>query len=59
MLVRSLVTCRAIFYGHDGQAFVCLPTGSFPISSPDEALINVEECSHLVETDWVDGLVGD
>ena len=24
MLVRSLVTCRAVFYGWDGQAFVCL-----------------------------------
>ena len=25
MLIRSLVTCRAVFYGYDGQAFV-LPT---------------------------------
>ena len=58
MLVRSLVTCRAIFYGHDGQAFVCLPTSSAAITSPDESLIKVEECSHLLtETDWMDGLV--
>jgi hypothetical protein len=58
MLIRSLVTCRAVLYGHDGQAFVCLPTGSPAISSPDESLIKVEECSHLLaETDWMDGLV--
>jgi hypothetical protein len=58
MLVRSLVTCRAVLYGYDGQAFVCLPTDSPAISSPDESLIRVEECSHLlIETDWMDGLV--
>ena len=57
MLVRSLVTCRAVFYGHDGQAFVCLPSDAPPIVSPDDALITVEECSHLLaETDWMDGL---
>jgi hypothetical protein len=57
MFVRSLVTCRAVLYGHDGQAFVCLPTGSPAISSPDDSLIKVEECSHLLtETDWMDGL---
>lgn len=58
MLVRSLVTCRAVFYGHDGQAFVCVPTGAPAISSPNETLITVEECSHLLtETDWLDGLI--
>lgn len=58
MLIRSLVTCRAVFYGHDGQAFLCLPTGSPAISSPDESVIKVEECSHLLsETDWLDGLI--
>ena len=57
-LVRSLVTCRAVAYGYDGQAFVCLPTGLPPISSPDESLIRVEDCSHLLtETDWMDGLI--
>ncbi len=58
MLIRSLVTCRSVLYGNDGQAFVCIPTGSPPISSPDESVIRVEECSHLLsETDWMDGLV--
>ena len=57
MLVRSLVTCRAVSYGSDGQAFVCLPSKAAPIVSPDDTLINVEECSQLLaETDWMDGL---
>jgi hypothetical protein len=57
MLIRSLVTCRAVLYGYDGQAFVCLPSQAAPIASPDEKLISVEECSHLLaETDWMDGL---
>jgi hypothetical protein len=60
MLIRSLVTCRAVFYGYDGQAFVCLPSEAAPIVSPDDRLIMVEECSHmLVETDWLDGLQAD
>jgi hypothetical protein len=60
MLVRSLVTCRAVFYGHDGQAFVCLPSGSPAISSPDEFIIRVEDCSHLlIETEWMDGLLSE
>lgn len=57
MLIRSLVTCRAVFYGYDGQAFVCLPTESAPMVSPDDTLITVDECSQMLsETDWMDGL---
>ena len=57
MLIRSLVTCLAVSYGYDGQAFVCLPTDADPIVSPDESLITVEECSHLlIDSDWMDGL---
>ena len=60
VLIRSLVTCRAVFYGYDAQAFVCLPTDCPPILSPNESLIRVEECSHLlIETDWMDGLIMD
>lgn len=60
MLVRSLVTCRAVSYGYDGQVFVCLPTDATPIVSPDDTLMTVEECSHLlIETDWMDGLMED
>jgi hypothetical protein len=59
MLIRSLVTCRSVFFGYDGQAFVCLPTDADPMVSPDATRITVEECSHmLTETDWMDGLVG-
>ncbi|MDQ0471311.1 hypothetical protein [Labrys wisconsinensis] len=57
VLIRSLVTCRAVFYGYDGQAFVCLPSEADPIQSPDAALITVTECSHrLTDSHWMDGL---
>jgi hypothetical protein len=60
MLIRSLVTCRAVFFGYDGQAFVCLPNEADAIVSPDDTLITIEECSHmLTETDWMDGLAAD
>lgn len=58
MLIRSLVTCRAVRYGFDGQAFVCLPTEAPAIVSPDETLIVVQDCSdQLVATDWMDGFI--
>lgn len=60
MLVRSLVTCRSAFYGYDGQAFVCLPSDSDPILSPNDDLILVDECSALLsETDYMDGLLAE
>ena len=60
MLLRSLITCRSVVHGCDGNAFVCLLTDDPPMASPDEALIAVEECSNLLtETDWLDGLLPD
>lgn len=60
LLIRSLVTCRAAFFGYDGQALVCVPTDAPAIVSADEALVSVEECSHLLsETDCMDGLIAD
>ena len=56
MLIRSLVTCRAVFYGYDGQAFVCLPHGAPPIQSADAAIKVSDESHMLVNTDWLDGL---
>jgi hypothetical protein len=57
MLIRSLVTCRSVYFGFDGQAFVCLPTEADPMVSPDDALIIVEDCSPmLTEMSWMDGL---
>lgn len=58
MLIRSLVTCRSVRYGYDGQAFVCLTMEDDPLVSPDKNLIVVEECSNLLaETDWMDGFI--
>ena len=60
MLIRSLVTCRSVFYGYDGQAFVCLPHDDEPILSPDNEMIAVSDQSQmLIETDWMDGLRSD
>lgn len=60
MLIRSLVTCRSVFYGYDGQAFVCLPHEDGPIKSPDNAMIEVRDVSQmLIDTDWMDGLRSD
>ena len=60
MLIRSLVTCRSVFYGYDGQAFVCLPSDSEPLVSPDTDLIFVDECSSMLsETDYMDGLLAE
>lgn len=57
MLIRSLVTCRSVRYGFDGEAFVCLMAEDEPMISPDIDLITVEECSSLlVESDWMDGI---
>lgn len=57
MLIRSLVTCRSVFYGYDGQAFVCLQHEDEAIVSPNRELIEVtEQTQMLIETDWMDGL---
>lgn len=57
MSIRSLVSCRSVRYGYDGQAFVCLSTDDEPIVSPNPSIISVEDCSHLlIETNWMDGL---
>lgn len=58
MVVRSLVTCRAVLFGYDGQAFVCLPMNAPDIVTPDEDLITVENRSEmLIETDYLDGIL--
>lgn len=56
MLIRSLITCRAVLYGADGQAFVCLSSNDAPIVTSDPAIV-VEDCSQmLATTDYMDGL---
>ncbi len=60
VLIRSLITCRSVMYGHDGQAFVCLPSSSPSILSPDTDVIRVEDLSPIIlETDYMDGLFSD
>jgi hypothetical protein len=57
-LIRSLVTCRAVFYGYDGKAWVCLPSEANPIESPDVNLITVADDSRmLTESHLLDGLI--
>jgi hypothetical protein len=58
MSIRSLVSCRSVHYGYDGEALVCLSTEDEPIVSPSPTIISVEDCSHrLIETSWMDGLI--
>lgn len=58
MAIRSLVSCRSIHYGYDGQALVCLSTDDEPIVSPSPTIISVKDCSHrLIETNWMDGMI--
>ncbi|MBC6981383.1 hypothetical protein [Caulobacter sp. 17J80-11] len=60
MLIRSLVTCRAVMCGYDGQAFLCLPEDDPTPVSPNVDLILVEDRSDLiVGTDYMDGLLLD
>lgn len=59
MLIRSLVTCRAVVYGYDGQALVCLPNEAPPIRSADPAIDVTNKSQMLVNSDWMDGLLSD
>jgi hypothetical protein len=57
MLVRSLATCRAVLFGHDGQAFVCLPTDAPDMDSPDERITVENRSDMLTKSDYMDGLL--
>jgi hypothetical protein len=53
--VRSVISCRSVTYGYDGQAFICLRTEDEP-PIPIPGLIRVEERPDiLIETDYMDG----
>jgi hypothetical protein len=55
-MIRSIATCRAVTFGYDGQAFVCLRHADAPPVSPDETLATVEpRPDMLTETDVFDG----
>ncbi|MGN6422458.1 MAG: hypothetical protein ACTHLA_04015 [Asticcacaulis sp.] len=55
-VIRSIATCRAVLFGYDGQAFLCLRhEDPAPISS-DPVLVVVEERPDILnETDYLDG----
>lgn len=58
--LRSAATCRAVTFGLDGQAFVCLRHEDPPPVSMDTALAVVSDATHLlVETDYFDGFARD
>jgi hypothetical protein len=52
---RSLLSCRAVTYGWDGQAFLILHTEDPTPVSPDPAII-VEPWPDLFHTDYLDGV---
>jgi hypothetical protein len=56
--VRSIATCRAVTFGYDGQAFLCLRHEDEPPTSADPSLVEVEERTDLLaETDYFDGFL--
>lgn len=55
-MIRSMISCRAVMYGYDAQAFLCLRTEDEAPISPDPDTIVVEERPDLLlETDYLDG----
>lgn len=57
-VIRSTATCRAASFGFDGQAFLCLRHEDDEPTSPDPALITIEERpEYLTQTDYFDGVI--
>ncbi len=58
--LRSAATCRAVTFGWDGQAFLCLRHEDKAPTSPDPTLAIVHEGSDLLTTtDYFDGWIRD
>jgi hypothetical protein len=58
ILIRSLITCRMVHYGQDGQAFVALPSDAPAIVSPDDSILTTKEMSEdIISSDIADGLI--
>jgi hypothetical protein len=54
--IRSIVNCRAVTFGQDGEAMLCLRHEDAAPRSLDPALVTVTEASaRLTETDLFDG----
>lgn len=57
-VIRSITTCRALTFGWDAQAFLCLRHEDEPPVAADPSLVLVEEWPGLrTETDYLDGSV--
>ncbi len=55
--LRSRKNCRAVLYGYDGQAHICLRTDDPPPISPDGLLVAIKDLSsELISSDWFDGV---
>jgi hypothetical protein len=56
--IRSLVTCRAVLCGFDGEAYLLLPTDDSVVESPDPTRISVKDDSPwLLKSDVMDGVL--
>lgn len=54
--IRSIATCRAVKFGYDGQAFLCLRHEDPNPTSPDSTLVDVENWSDCIsKSDLFDG----
>lgn len=57
-VIRSIATCRAVTFGYDGQAFLCLRHEDEAPLSRDTSLVVVEDKPwYLTETDYFDGVI--
>ena len=55
--VSSMISCRSVRYGWDGQAFLSLHASDDAAVAPDPALVLVEERQDLLtRTDYADGM---
>ena len=54
--IKSIISCRHVRYGYDGQAFLCLHAEDSNPKSPDPMIIRVDKRPDiLIETDYLDG----
>ena len=55
--IRSAINCRAVTFGQDGQAILCLRHEDSTPQLPPSGLVTMEEGSGwLTETDLLDGI---
>lgn len=52
--ISSVISCRSVFYGYDGQAFLLLRTED-PIPKGSPTILIEERADLLLESDYLDG----